>query len=155
MPLSLEDLRGRARTPAGQKALRYAMVSVVAVAVAQVTLFGLFAGLHWTARSAAVGASVTGGIPSYYLNRRWTWGKRGKSHVWREVVPFWVVAFVSLFLSMVVADAAESQAMEMTTSRTVQGLVVNAAVIVTFGVLWVGKFLLLNTLFVTSDEVAV
>lgn len=154
MTMSVAALRARARTPGGRKACRYAMVSVVALVVSQVTLFTLFTGFEWTARSANVAAAFTGGIPSYYLNRRWTWGKRGRSHLWREVAPFWVVAFASLVVSTVVADLAESWATDLTTSRLAQGLVVNAAVIATYGVIWVAKFLLLNVLFVTplADE---
>ena len=32
-------------------------------------------------------ANVLATIPSYWLNRRWVWGKGGKSHFWREVGP--------------------------------------------------------------------
>lgn len=149
MSTAVAALRAKARTPGGRKAFRYAMVSVVSLVVSQITLFTLFAGFHWTARSANVAACATGGVPSYWLNRRWTWGKRGRSHLWREVAPFWIVAFASLVVSTVIAGVAESQAVELSSSRLVQALVVNAAVIVTYGVIWVAKFLLLNVLFVT------
>lgn len=156
MSISVAALRAKAQTPRGQKAFRYMMVSVIALAVSQITLFALFTGFGWTARSANFAACATGGVPSYSLNRRWTWGKRGRSHLWREVVPFWAVAFASLAVSTVAADLAETRALEMTTSRLVQGLVVNAAVIATYGVIWVAKFLLLNVLFVTpaAEEAA-
>jgi len=156
MGATVAALRARTRTPGGRKAVRYMMVSVVALVASQLTLFVLFAGFHWTARSANIAASVTGGIPSYSLNRRWTWGKRGRSHLLREVAPFWIVAFASLALSTVAADLAESWAVDLSGSRLVQGLIVNAAVIATYGVIWVGKFLLLNVLFVTpADDGAV
>ena len=35
-------------------------------------------------------------IPAYLLSRYWVWQKRGKNHFWREVVPFWSLAFVGL-----------------------------------------------------------
>ncbi len=153
MGISVAALRARTQTPGGRKALRYAVVSVISVVVSQVTLFALFAGFHWTARSANVAACVVGGVPSYYLNRRWTWGKRGRSHLWREVAPFWIVALASLVVSTVVADLAEAQAVEIASSRMAQGLIVNAAIIATYGVIWVAKFLLLNVLFVpVADE---
>jgi len=156
MSTTVAALRARARTPGGRKAFRYAMVSVISLVVSQLTLFVLFAGFHWTARSANVAACAAGGVPSYWLNRRWTWGKRGRSHLWREVAPFWIVAFASLALSTVAADLAESWAVDLSGSRLVQGLIVNAAVIATYGVIWVGKFLLLNVLFVTpADDGAV
>ncbi|MGH9154441.1 MAG: GtrA family protein [Acidimicrobiales bacterium] len=154
MSITVASLRARAQTPSGRKAFRYAMVSVISLVVSQITLFALFTGFHWTARSANIAASVAGGVPSYWLNRRWTWGKRGRSHLWREVAPFWIVAFASLVLSTFVAGFAESQARDITSSRLAQGLIVNGAVIGTYGIIWVAKFLLLNALFVTpADEV--
>jgi putative flippase GtrA len=152
MALSLSELRERARTPGGQKAFRYMLVSVVSVAVSQVVLFTLQVGLHWTAKSANIMACVIAGIPSYYLNRTWAWGKRGRSHFLKELLPFWSLAFLGLVLSTWTADFAETQAREFTSSRIGQALIVNATVIATFGVLWVVKFLFFNKVFVTDDE---
>lgn len=144
----------RARTPTGRKAFRYAVVSVVSVAVNQVVLFGLFALAHWTARAANFGAFVAGGIPSYILNRRWTWGKTGRSHFLKEVVPYWALAFAGLGVSTVAVGLAEGWAHDVATSRVVQGMIVNAASIAAFGVLWVGKFVIFNkVIFVNDDDV--
>ncbi len=88
MRLALTYLRRRARSPRGRKAIRYSLVSVVTVAVSQTTLFVLFAFAHWRASSANIVASIAGGIPSYYLNRSWVWGKGGRSHLVKEVLPF-------------------------------------------------------------------
>lgn len=79
---------------------------------------------------------AAGTVPSYSLNRRWVWGKTSKSHLWKEVVPFWALSFLGLVLSTVVVAIAASW--KDTT------LVVSAANLATFGVLWVGKFLLLH-----------
>ena len=135
MSPSLAALRARARTPGGKKAVRYTMVSAVSVAVSQVSLFVLFALLHWTARSANIMACAIGGIPSYYLNRRWAWGKKGRSHLLKEILPFWAIAFVGLAFSTVAADLAEARAPDITASRLGQALIVNAAVIAAFGLL--------------------
>lgn len=152
MALSLGALRRRARTPGGQKALRYMLVSVVSVAVGQVSLFTLQVGLHWTAKSANIVACSIGGIPSYYLNRTWAWGKRGRSHFLKELLPFWSLAFLGLVMSTFAADYAESHARNFTDSRVGQALIVNVTVILTFGILWVVKFLFFNKVFVTDDE---
>jgi putative flippase GtrA len=151
--LSLVELKERARTPGGQKAIRYSLVSAIAVAVNQVSLFLLFAGLHWTARSASVAAFAIGGVLNYYLNRRWTWGRTGRSHLLKELLPFWVIAFLGLGFSTWAADFAESVAKDVATSRSVQGLIVNAASLSAFGLLWVGKFIFFNkVLFAPRDE---
>ena len=153
MVSSLGALKARARTPGGKKAVRYSLVSVVSVLVNQVSLFVLFAGLHWTARSANIMASVIAGVPSYYLNRHWAWQKKGRSHLLKEILPFWIIALAGLAFSTWAADFAESRAVELTSSRLVQGLIVNAAAFTAFGILWVGKFIFFNkVLFVTRDE---
>ena len=141
------------RTPGGQKAFRYMVVSAVSVGVSQVALFGAYVGLQWTARSSNVLACVVGGIPSYWLNRRWTWGKSGRSHLVKEVLPFWVLAFIGLAFSTWAADAAESWAHDLTGERLFQALIINVTVIAAFGVVWIVKFFLFNkVLFVTKDE---
>lgn len=148
----ISALRARTRTPGGQKAVRYMAVSVITVAVSQVALFTLYAGLHWTARSSNVLAVVIGGIPSYYLNRRWTWGKTGPSHLLKEVVPFWAIAFVGLVFSTWTAGLAESWAHDASDSRLAQAMIINAAVIAAFGVLWVVKFVVFNKVLFVQDE---
>ena len=154
MASTLSSLRARAGTPGGQKAVRYMLVSVITVAVSQVALFTLYAGLHWTARSSNVLAVIVGGVPSYYLNRRWTWGKKGPSHLLKEVLPFWGLAFIGLVFSTLTADFAESRAHEATSSRLAQAMIINGAVIAAFGVLWVVKFVIFNkVLFVQDDDV--
>ena len=152
MTSARSSLRDRARTPGGQKALKYMAVSVVTVAVSQIALFSLYAGFHWTAKSANVMACLVGGIPSYYLNRSWTWGKRGRSHLVKELLPFWVLAFLGLAFSTWAADFAESWARDNIDGRLGQAVVINAAVFTAFGVLWVVKFVIFNKVLFVQDE---
>src|SRR4051794_4175636 len=93
MQLSPSALLDRARSPEGKKLIRYSTVSVISIAVSQVVLLLCFGALHWSARWANVTAVAVGTVPSYELNRKWAWGKRGKSHMWKEVAPFWALAF--------------------------------------------------------------
>lgn len=152
MATSISALRARARTPGGQKALRYMAVSAITVAVSQVALFTLYAGMHWTARSSNVLACIIGGVPSYYLNRRWTWGKTGPSHFLKELVPFWALAFIGLVFSTWTATFAETWAHDLVDSRLAQAMIINAAVIGAFGVLWVVKFVIFNKVLFVQDE---
>ncbi len=143
----------RARTPGGRKAIRYSLVSVVSVAVSQTALFLFFTVGHWSATSANVAAVAVGSVPSYYLNRRWAWGKKGRSHLWREIVPFWVLAFVGLAFSTAAVAFAETFAHDVSDSRIVQGLVINGASFTAFGILWVVKFYLFNKVIFVHDPV--
>lgn len=152
MPAALDALLARARTPGGRKAARYMIVSAITVAVSQVALFGFYVGAHWTARASNVGACIVGGIPSYYLHRHWTWGKSGRSHLLREVLPFWGLAFLGLAFSTWTADIAESYAHDASDSRLFQAMIINVAVIGAFGVLWVAKFFIFNKLMFVKDD---
>ncbi|MEY2469003.1 MAG: hypothetical protein QOF21_1701 [Actinomycetota bacterium] len=144
MAATIADLRARAKTPGGKKAIRYTMVSVISVIVSQIALIILFGLLHWTARSANILSVTIGGIPSYWLNRRWVWKKSGRSHLWKETVPFWTLNFIGLALSTWTADFAESFGASHFGSHLLQTACVVAGSIGAFGVLWIGKFLIFN-----------
>jgi putative flippase GtrA len=141
---SIADLRARAKTPGGQKAIKYTLVSVISVIVTQIALVLLFGVFHWTARSSNILACTIGGVPSYWLNRRWAWGKTGKSHLFKEHLPFWSLTFLGLALSTWAADYAETFGSEHFDSHLLQTGTVAAASLGAFGVLWVGTFLIFN-----------
>jgi len=114
------------------------MVSVVAVVTSQLVLLFTNGVLGWSAVLSNVTAVMIGSIPSYVLNRAWVWGKTGKNHFWREVVPFWALALLGLgFSTLLVAIAHEWNDATW---------VVSAANLVAFGILWVAKYLLLDAL---------
>jgi putative flippase GtrA len=123
---------------------RYTMVSVIAVTIS-FTVLGITVGLfHWPAFWANITATAVAAGPSYELNRKWAWGKYGKSHLWKEVVPFWVLAFIGLAFSTWAAVLAESFSKHHHLAHFWHTAVVQAAVIGAFGVLWVGKFIIFN-----------
>ena len=153
MRRTLSALKAQASTPMGRKAIRYTLVSVIAVAVSQVSFVILFGLVKWTAKSAAIAATSVGGLPSYYLNRKWVWGKSGKSHVWREVVPFWAIAFIGLVFSTWASDFAETYVVDHDMTGLLRLGIVTAFYLGSFGVLWVGKFIVFNKfLFVHADH---
>lgn len=143
-----------AKSPEGRKFLRYSMVSVIAVTFSQVILAITFGLLHWTARSANITAVALSAVPSYMLNRAWVWKKTDRSSVMREIVPFWAMAFLGLVFSTWAASLAAGTAPDISSSRLVQTLIVMAASLGAFGILWVGKFAVLNrVLFAAREEV--
>ncbi|CAN5195313.1 hypothetical protein BH24ACT1_BH24ACT1_13050 [soil metagenome] len=137
-----------ARVQFDRKPVRYSMVSVVCVAVSQLVLITCNALLDWSAVPSNLMAVSIGAIPSYILNRAWVWGKRGPSHLWREVAPFWAFALLGLVFSTLLVHLAASW-----NDSTV---VVSLANLSGFGLLWVAKYLFLNSLLfaVPADESA-
>ena len=145
MPRALVDL---ARTK-GRKPLLYSLVSVVAVITGQSVLWTCSGLLDWDPISSNVTSVAIGSIPSYLLNRYWVWGKRGKNHFWKEVAPFWGMAFLGLLLSTVTVAVATSWWSDRT-------WIVSLANLSAFGLIWVGKFFVLHhVLFKDHDQVAV
>ena len=113
--LSPSSLLERARTPGGRKLVRYSLVSVISVVVSQIVLF--LAQFAWSARTSNIVAVCLSAVPSYQLNRAWAWGKTGRSHLMKEIVPFWGMCLLGLILSTWSVDYAESHAASITSSH--------------------------------------
>lgn len=123
---------------------RYTMVSVIAVVISTIVLGFTVGVLQWTAFWGNITATAIATVPSYELNRKWAWGKQGRGHLWKEVVPFWALSFAGLGVSTYAAVFAEHYAKHHHLSRLAHTLAVQGAVIAAFGVLWVGKFIIFN-----------
>lgn len=153
MPYTASDLMALCRSPQGKKLIRYSATSAICVVISTVILTFLVGVLRWGAFGASLTATALSTIPSYELNRKWAWGKSGKSHMWKEVVPFWSLAFIGLAFSTWASVAAESFAKHHHLSHLVHTGVVDGAFLGAFGVLWVGKFIIFNKiLFVRHPE---
>src|SRR2546426_1424569 len=86
--------------------LRYAAVSAISTATS-LTVLGVLVGLaNAPAGWANVAATAIGTVPSFELNRRWVWLKRGARSIWGEVVPFATLALAGLVLSTVTVHLA-------------------------------------------------
>ena len=144
MDFSRAGLVTWARAPEGRKLVRYSMVSAVSVVVYELLLFITLGLLHWTATSANIFAVCLSAIPSYYLNRAWTWGKTGRSHLMKEIVPFWAMALLGLVFSTVVVDFAKDVSDDLTSIHLVETGIIMFAGLAAFGVLWIAKFVVLN-----------
>lgn len=147
----VERARAYSKTAEFTKVWRYCAVSGISTActLGLLYLFYRVAGLSpFGANVVATGLAT---VPAYYLNRSWAWGKTGRSHFMREVVPFWVIALISLVLSTLAVQFAARQAVSIH-SKDMKALILLCANFVTYGVLWVGKFTLFNRLLFKHHE---
>src|SRR2546422_7866483 len=144
MSIGPSALLARARSPEGKKLVKYSAVSVISVAISLVILTICAGLLRWSATASNVTAVGLSAIPSYYLNRSWAWGKSGRSHLWKEVAPFWGLAFLGLALSTWWVGITERWAHHAHVSHVVFTGVVDATNLAAFGVLWIGKFVIFN-----------
>jgi len=144
--LRAEHLWQKRHTPEGKKLIRYAMVSVISTVVSFVVLFVAFSITHLTIEST-VFANVVATVPSYFLTRMWVWGKGGRSHFMKEIVPFWTMSALGIVVSGFGAALAKHFSLVHHLSHREQTVVVLCANLVSFGVFWVLKFMLYNRLF--------
>jgi len=136
------------RTPQGVKIIRYTMVSVISALTSLVVLTIVFGVLRlWGEVASTLFANITAGVPSYYLNRRWVWGKGGRSHIWRELLPFWVMSISGIGFALYTASLAHNFADAHHLQHLPRTALVVGANIAAFGILWFLKFLILNRLF--------
>jgi putative flippase GtrA len=149
--LAPRALIDQARSPTGQKFLKYSAVSVVSVIIAQVLFIVAFNVFRWTGTQSNMFAVGVSAVPSYYLNRAWAWGKRGRSHWLKEVIPFWALAFLGWVISTIAVALVEQHVHGL--HHAVQSVILQLTNIAAFGVLWVVKFIIFNQLlFVHREE---
>lgn len=144
MPSLIGRYHAARQSPHFAQILKFGTVSVISTIVSQAMLFLFYPHILDTAMGANVVATSIATVPAYTLNRRWTWGKRGKSHLWKEVVPFWVLAFVGLVLSTVIVGVAAKNAHVISNSHTVKVTVVHLANLFAYALIWVARYSILN-----------
>jgi putative flippase GtrA len=144
----VEHLWQKRDTPQARQLFRYSMVSVVSTAVSFGVLTIVFGVLHLFGEiGSTVVANVTATIPSYYLNRKWVWGKGGRSHLVKEIIPFWTMSAIGIVVSIFGAAVAKHLGTVHHLTHAQQTAVVLAANVTSFGVFWILKYLVFNRLF--------
>ncbi len=148
LPARVEHLWQKRGTPKAKQLIRYSMVSVVSTAVSFGVLFIVFGVLHLFGEiGSTVFANVCATVPSYYLNRKWVWGKTGRSHLVKEIIPFWSMSAMGIVVSIGGAAVARHLGRVHHFSHLQQTAVVLAANVTSFGVFWILKYLVFNRLF--------
>jgi putative flippase GtrA len=159
IPRTLYDMRVR-RTPlAGvtsgvdsrrqfvEKVLRYAAGSVVATLCSEVTFLLLYGPLGASPAVSSALGWLAGAVPNYWLNRSWTWQRRGRPSMWGEIVPYVTIVLVTLLLAVAATSLVDSA---LTGARVAGGLrvvLVGGTFLGVYGVVFLLRFFLLDRLF--------
>jgi len=129
--------------------IRYASTSVICVAITQVLIVVFYKGVKWSEVESNLAATMLTSIPAYMLNKYWVWGKKGRPHMRREVIPFWLFTVAGWVLSTGMVALASDVGDEHSLVRTATVMV---ASISGFGILWVLKYLFLDKLMFGPDH---
>lgn len=142
--LAFEQRTKTARPGLVGRLTRCMSVSVITTVISFTVIIVATAVFGIVAAVANIIATSIATIPSYSLNRRWTWGLRDRSDPWREVLPFWILAFCGLALSTVTVAIADSWAAHLHLAPPVRTATILAGHLGGFGVLWILQFALLD-----------
>jgi putative flippase GtrA len=142
------------KTHKGRKLIRFTSVSVISTVVSQGLIIIFYGITKWMGVvEATVVANSLATIPAYNLNRRWTWGKRGRSHLMKEVVPFWVMSGLGITVSFFGSLFARHIVNSHHWNHTLLGLlIVMAANFLSFAIFWVLKLIVFNRIFRVPSE---
>jgi len=124
--------------------LRYSAVSAISTTVSLSILGTLVATRAVTAGWANVIATAVATVPSFELNRRWVWARKGPRSIHREAVPYFALTFAGLGLSTLAVSVATGVASAHhagTATRTGVALLANLA---GFGTVWVAQYVILD-----------
>jgi len=128
----------------GQKSLKFLLVSAFNVLTGQSLLFLFNGALGWGFQQANLAAVMIGTLPGYLLCRYWVWQKKGKNHFFKEVLPFWSLAFLGLVVSTILVGVAEDYSDSV--------FVLMGTSLFAFGCVWVAKFFILDKILFKDEE---
>jgi putative flippase GtrA len=132
-------LRGWLRGRTGTQFMRFVPVSIAAVVASQATLAIMVGVAHVTAGTSGVVASILGAAVSYVLSR-WAWHRKGRPHVLKETLPFWLVSVGAWLVLGVASHYASVWAVSMHLGHWQRVAFVNAAYLIANCVTFVTRF---------------
>lgn len=146
--LTPSALLAHAKTDGGRRAIRYSATSLICVGITQVLIILFYKVIKLDVTDVAspavqanLAATMLTSIPAFALNKYWVWGKRGRAHMRREVLPFWAFTVAGWALSTGAVAIVSTWADPHSTMQTA---LVMAANIAGFGTLWILKYLFLD-----------
>ena len=148
LPTRPSELLAWSKTHEGKKLIRFTSVSVISTLVSFATI-GIVYGLnlvHGQIWATMIGNAVAS-VPSYFLNRKWAWGKSGRSHMRKEVLPFWGMSILGLSFSLIGAKLVKDYTQGHGTSHLLTTVMLQGANILSFGIFWILKLVVFNKIF--------
>ena len=87
-------VQSRLRTTVGKRFSRFVLVAVASLGSSLVTLSLLLGVFHLSGGLAGILSAIVGAAVSYVLSR-WAWERKGRPHLLKETLPFWLVSLGS------------------------------------------------------------
>ena len=151
MPKNFRELLAWSKTHEGKKLIRFGLSSVITTSV---SFLGIVVSYGFHIIHGVIGATLFGNLlavlPAYYLSRTWAWGKRGKSHIRKEVLPYLSISGLGISFSMIGASFVKHLVRTHSWHHMVNTLLVAGVNLLSFGIFWVLKIVIFNKIFHTN-----
>lgn len=129
------------------KIMRYAAGTGVATVCSQVTFLVVYGPLGVGPALSTTLAWAAGAGPNYWLNRSWTWRRRGRPSLAHELLPYAGIVVVTLVLATLATSTADRALVGADVSDGVRLILVTATFLGVYGVMFLLRFFLLDQLF--------
>ena len=152
MSIALSDVVAWSKSHEGKKLIRFTAASAITSVVSLSTILVVY-GFHIITGiiSATLFGNIVAILPSYYLTRAWAWGKRGKSHWRKEVLPYWLMSFAGIAFSLLGATWVKGFVHSHDLDHSVNTVLVAGMNLVSFAAFWILKIVLFNRIFHTHS----
>ena len=90
-PKIVAVVQSKLRTTVGKRFSRFMLVAIVSLGSSLLTLSLLIGVFHMTAGLSGVLGAIVGAAVSYVMSR-WAWERKGRPHLLKETLPFWLVS---------------------------------------------------------------
>lgn len=131
---------------------RYGAGSVIATVCSEVVFLTLYGVLGTSTTWASILGWLAGAVPSYWLNRTWTWGRRGRPSLRGELLPYVAIVLATLTLAVSATSAADAALTATDLDVTTRSALVGAVFLLVYVLVFVLRFFLLDRLFKRASQ---
>jgi putative flippase GtrA len=135
------------RSARARRLSTYTAGSVVAAVCSEVALVVCYGLLGLAPAVSSTIAWVAGAVPNYWLNRAWTWQRRGRPSLTREVLPYVAIIVATLVLAALVTKGVDSWLSGADVSGSARTAAVAAAFLGVYVMMFAVRYVLLDRLF--------
>lgn len=143
-------LRRRLRSGGGRRLVRFAPAAFLALVATQLTYF-ICQIAHVSAGLAGAAGWVAGAFVSYVLSR-WAWERKGRPHLLKETLPFWLISFGVLIVLTLTSKFAHAEARHLGLHRVEEVLFAQGLYLAANCVTFVIRFLIFHYVLFADRE---
>ena len=119
----------------------------------EVTLLVCYAAVGLAPGVSSTLAWLVGALLNWWLSRRWTWRRRGRPSLTREVLPYAAIILTTLVLAALVTAGVDAWLREAEVSGTTRTVAVGVAFAGVYVAMFALRYVLLDRLFRPREPV--